>query len=391
MQAQAPVAGTLAGASQVGTTARSTRIASIDWMRGFVMVLMIVDHASMAYDAGHLDEDSAMFAGSATMALPAAEFFTRWMTHVCAPTFVFLAGVALALSIERRVAKGVSAVEIDNGLIARGAVIGLLDLTVVSLGSGKLNLGVLLAIGTSMICMAPLRRLPTWILLTFAVGWMLFGEIVTDWVWDPPGSAHPLAAFLVANATMPGLAIKYPIVPWLAIMVLGWVFGRHMVRFDLGQTRVTPATVLLVGGLCALAVFVALRLSPAGYGDMFLPRTSSAWQQWLHVSKYPPSLTYYSLELGLVAVALAVMMKLEPKIGVRENGPLLVFGQTAMFFYLAHRLVLEVPATYFGLRDTGDLTTTYVVAGIMLAWLYPACRWYRSMKAAHPQSFLRYL
>ena len=73
------------------------------------------------------------------------------------------------------------------------------------------------------------------------------------------------------------------------------------------------------------------------------------------------------------------------------RGPLLVFGQTAMFFYLAHRLVLEVPATYFGLRDTGTLTTTYVVAAAMLVWLYPACRWYRSLRAAHPNSFLRYL
>ena len=386
--AVAPVA--LATQPQAHAAQRSSRIAAIDWMRGFVMVLMVVDHASMAFDASHLDEDSAMY-GSAGMALPGAEFFTRWMTHICAPTFVFLAGVALALSIERRVAKGADAADIDNNLIARGAIIGLLDLTVVSLGSGKLNLGVLLAIGTSMILMAVLRRLPTALLLTLALGWMALGEVVTGWVWQPPGSAHPLAAFFVANASLPGLAIKYPIVPWLAIMVLGWVFGRHMVRFDLGKTRVAPTTVLLIAGVCALAVFVALRMSPAGYGDMFLPRTSDSWQQWLHVSKYPPSLTYYLLELGLLALALTAMMKLEPLIGVRRNGPFLVFGQTAMFFYLAHRLVLEVPATYFGLRDTGDLTTTYVVAAAMLVWLYPACRWYRSLKAAHPTSFLRYL
>ena len=109
---------------QVEALPRSTRIAAIDWMRGFVMVLMIVDHASMAFDASHLDEDSAMYPGSASSVLPAAEFFTRWMTHICAPTFVFLAGVALALSIERRVAKGVSPAQIDDSLIARGAIIG---------------------------------------------------------------------------------------------------------------------------------------------------------------------------------------------------------------------------------------------------------------------------
>jgi uncharacterized membrane protein len=391
MQTEATATATLAVKPKAQTAARSSRIASIDWMRGFVMVLMIVDHASMAYDAGHLDEDSAMFAGSATMALPGPEFFTRWMTHICAPTFVFLAGVALALSIERRVAKGVSAAEIDKNLIIRGLIIGLLDLTVISFGSGKENMGVLLAIGTSMICMAALRRLPTAVLLTLSLGWIAFGEVVTGLVWHPPGSAGPVAAFLFANASYPSLLIKYPLVPWLAIMMLGWVFGRHMVQFDLGKTRVAPATVLLVGGVVALAVFVALRASPAGYGDMFLPRSNDSWQQWLHVSKYPPSLTYYSLELGLLALGLTVMMKLEPKIGVRQNGPFLVFGQTAMFFYLAHRLVLEIPATYFGLRGAGDLTTTYIVAAVMLVWLYPACRWYRSLKTAHPTSVLKYL
>ena len=84
------------------------------------------------------------------------------------------------------------------------------------------------------------------------------------------------------------------------------------------------------------------------------------------------------------------MMRLEPKIGVRPNGVLLVFGQTAMFFYLVHRLVFEVPATYFGLRGAGDLSTTYLAAAILLAAIYPACLWYRSFKAAHPASLLRF-
>jgi uncharacterized membrane protein len=69
----------------------SRRVAAIDWMRGVVMVLMVIDHASMAFDGHHVAEDSALYPGAATMALPAAEFFTRWSTHLCAPTFVFLA------------------------------------------------------------------------------------------------------------------------------------------------------------------------------------------------------------------------------------------------------------------------------------------------------------
>lgn len=140
----------------------SRRVASIDWMRGFVMVLMIIDHASMAFDGHHISEDSAMYANAATTVLPAAEFFTRWITHICAPTFVFLMGTSLALSVERRVVKGVDAWEIDKSMLTRGAIIALLDPTLISLGSGRWTFGVLFAIGLSMICMVPLRRLPTW-------------------------------------------------------------------------------------------------------------------------------------------------------------------------------------------------------------------------------------
>src|SRR6476469_9611693 len=83
----------------------STRLAPIDWMRGLAMVLMVIDHASMAFDGTHNPQDSAMYPGAATMALPAGEFLTRWITHICAPTFVFLAGTSLALSVERRTTK----------------------------------------------------------------------------------------------------------------------------------------------------------------------------------------------------------------------------------------------------------------------------------------------
>ena len=139
-------------------------------MRGLVMVLMVVDHASMAFDGTHNPLDSAMYPDAMTAALPAGEFFTRWMTHICAPTFVFLAGTALALSVERRIAKGAPAWEIDKFILTRGAIIALLDPTIVSLGSGRLTFQVLFAIGLSMMCMAVLRRLPWAALLAVGDG-----------------------------------------------------------------------------------------------------------------------------------------------------------------------------------------------------------------------------
>ena len=368
----------------------SQRIATIDWMRGLVMVLMVIDHASMAFDGHHLAKDSALYEDAATMALPAAEFFTRWIAHLCAPTFVFLAGTSLALSVERRVLKGLDARTIDESILKRGAVIALMDPTLISFGSGWWTFSVLTAIGLSMMCMALLRRLPTWGLLGVGLGWIALGEIPTGWLWHPPGNPPVPAAFLVAPYGSESLSVKYPLLPWLAVLVLGWVFGRHLVRLGAGTTRVSGKTVLWISGALSLAVFAAVRWN-AGYGDMFLHRADSSWQQWLHVSKYPPSLTYLALELGILLLCLALLRTIELKIGVRENGVFYVFGQTAMFFYLVHRLAFEIPATYFGLRGVGTLATTYWVAAVTLVLLYPACRWYRTVKAAHPQSFLKYI
>jgi uncharacterized membrane protein len=370
---------------------QSQRIASIDWMRGFVMVIMLIDHVSMAFDGRHtlVAMDSARFAEAGTITLPAFAFFTRWIAHICAPTFVFLAGTALALSIERRVAKGMNAWEIDKGLLIRGTIITLIDPTLISFGSGHWNIGVLSAIGLSMISMALLRRLPTKVLLALGLGWMIFGELITGLVWAPPGSSSVLAAIFVANYAGANLLIHYPFIPWLAIMILGWVFGRHMVEYSSGKTKISPRRVLVIAGTIAMVIFFAVR-AMKGYGDMFLNRTDNSWQQWLHVSKYPPSLTYYTLELGLMSLCMAHMMKIEPVIGVRFNGPLLVFGQTAMFYYLVHRMVLEIPATYFGLRGFGDISTTYIVWAILLVPLYYTCIWYRKVKTSHPESILKY-
>jgi len=368
----------------------SRRVASIDWMRGLVMVLMIIDHASMAFDRYHLDHDSAFYPDAATMALPGAEFFPRWLAHLCAPSFVFLMGASLALSVERRVVKGVKAWEIDKSILIRGLVIAGLDLTLISFGSGRWTFGVLMAIGISMICMALLRRLQTRALLSLALGWIALGEIVTSWLWSPPGNSTMASAFTMANYSSPTIIFKYPILPWLAITILGWVFGRHLIRFAAGQSKVSGKKVLWISGTAGLVIFLIVR-GMNGYGNMFLYRADNSWQQWLHVSKYPPSLAYYSLELGILFLCLALLRTIELRIGVRENGLFYVFGQTAMFFYLVHRLAFETPATYFGLRGFDGLEATYGAAALMLLLLYPACRWYRSVKAAYPRSLLKYI
>ncbi|MEM8882576.1 MAG: heparan-alpha-glucosaminide N-acetyltransferase domain-containing protein [Planctomycetota bacterium] len=360
------------------------RIASIDWMRGFVMFLMVIDHASMAFNGDRIAGDSAGL-WTPGQELPAFAFLTRWVTHLCAPTFVFLAGTALALMIEKRVAQGMDPKAVDRQILLRGCLITVLDPTLISLGSRVLTFGVLFGIGTAMMCMVLMRRLPTGPLIALAIGWMAAGEWITGLVWDPAaGWPAPSAALTLAASFPPSLKAVYATVPWLAVMMAGWAYGRFLTT---KPTR--PDGPLWIAGGVGLVLFLIVR-GLNGYGNMFLPRDDATWQQWLHVSKYPPSLTFYAVELGLLCLLLAIAIRLERIVPIRPNDPLLVFGQTAMFFYLAHRLALEVPASWFGLRGAGGLGAAYGVAAILLAALYPACRWYRAFKAKHPDSWLKY-
>jgi len=370
---------------------KSKRIAAIDWMRGFVMILMVVDHVSMAYNAQHDSSDSAALYITGT-ALPDLEFFTRWISHLCAPVFVFLAGTALAISVERKVSRGIDSWQIDKDILLRGAFIALLDPTIISLFSGRMTIQVLYAIGVAMMCMALFRKFSSTVLIVSALAWIGLGELVTAMVWPPQDNLESIfAALLVSTYATSTMVIKYPLLPWLSVMMLGWVFGRYLLSYKDGNTRVGPVSLLLTLGSAALIAFVLIRYNN-GYGNMFLYREDNSWQQWLHVSKYPPSATFIFLELGLMSVIMAMMIWLERLVGDRPNGVLLVFGQTAMIFYLAHRLVLEGSATYAGLRHFSDLKTTFTISAVMLLLLYPFCLWYRGFKAKHAHSiWLRYL
>jgi uncharacterized membrane protein len=370
---------------------KSKRIAAIDWMRGFVMIIMVLDHVSMAYNNEHLSTDSAAsyIIGSP---LPAFEFFTRWISHICAPVFVFLAGTALAISVERKLSRGFDSKAIDKDILLRGAFIALLDPTITSFFSGKLIFQVLYAIGVAMMCMAFFRRLSSPQLLIIALAWILGGELVTAQFWFAGGQEQSIiVALLIGKYSSSDLSISYALLPWLSVMILGWVFGRYILDYGDGKVSISPANLLFRLGVTALVAFVAIRYFN-DYGNMFLLREDNSWQQWLHVSKYPPSASFIMLELGLMAVILALMIKVEQKIGVRSNGVLLVFGQTSMMFYLVHRIFLTGTATYGGLSDFTNLTNTYIITGVLLLILYPFCIWYRSFKGKHPDSiWLKYL
>lgn len=359
------------------------------------MIIMSVDHASKVFNAGRLNSDSASrwIPGSL---LPADQFLTRWITHLCAPTFVLLAGVALALSSERRLRQGHSAADVGAHLRRRGAVLLALEVLWMApavVGPGRVLIQVLFALGCALIAMSWLRRLSDRALLALALGILVLGEAGADLLVALGLDRTLLAGLLVFSGKFSDdrLVIAYPLLPWLAVMMLGWVFGRTLLAWrDRGvDASRAAARVLTVAGAAGLALFAVLR-GLDGYGNMGLLRDDGSLLQWLHVSKYPPSLTFMSLELGLTALLLAALFRYtatRPYIA----GPVHTLGQTALFYYLLHIHVMVLVALAFGWNRAFGVGSAYVGAAAILIALYPACRWYRDYKTAHPRGWTQYV
>jgi hypothetical protein len=176
-------------------------------------------------------------------------------------------------------------------------------------------------------------------------------------------------------------------------MMLGFVFGKTLLCIgDSGSARWPVEKVLLVGGVSSLLVFGIVR-GLNSYGNMALLRDDGSLIQWLHVSKYPPSLSFLTLELGLMGIILSMLFRLQGKAGgaTRLRNPILVFGQTAFFFYVLHIVILEMSARALNLHAKMGLGTTYVATIAVLVFLYPLCLWYRRYKTSHPGGWARYI
>jgi len=191
---------------------------------------------------------------------------------------------------------------------------------------------------------------------------------------------------MVAVALAAGVLGSAPLLPWLAMMMLGWSFGRVLARSD------RPEGLLAAGGAAALVLFALVR-GLNGYGNMRLLSEDGSLVQWLHVSKYPPSLAYTALELGLMALCLAALFSLGRRVpaAARWLRPLLVLGQTALFFYLLHVHVLTLAAWALGASHHGGLAVTYAAGAGIVLLLYPLCARYRRYKLAHPDGWARYV
>jgi uncharacterized membrane protein len=360
---------------------------AIDWMRGLVMVLMALDHSSGEFNAGRLFTDGVFLYKPGT-ALPTFQFLTRFVAHLCAPSFVFLAGTSLALSLARR--SGDSAWAVDRHLLLRGLIIAGFELWVSLfwMPPGRVLFQVLYAIGTSYLFMIPLRRLPSGALFAIASAIVLFGEaFVVARGWGVSGPSPPLASLLLVPGSLGRVIVAYPTLHWLAMMLFGFVFGRFL------AARPEPHRVrlgLALAGAVLLVLFGVVR-GVNRYGNMALLRESGAVVQWLHVSKYPPSLSYNLLEFGIMSLVLSALYVAEVRMTPSDDGLLLVLGRTPMFFYLLHIPLLVLTAHALGVAHALGLGATYGFAALVIAVLYPVCRVYRRYKEAHPDGWTRYI
>jgi uncharacterized membrane protein len=405
-----------------GASPRS-RIDSVDLLRGLVMVIMLLDHTRDFVHADALRFEPTDMARTYPIL-----FFTRWITHFCAPVFVFLAGTGAYFQIVR----GKPKAELSRFLVTRGLWLIFLELTVVRIGSfwdfGFEFLGVMQviwALGWCMIVLAALIHLRLRYIAAFGIA-MIALHNLADGIrvaeWQGPGSPVPSAiaklwmvlhqggAFPIAGWPSPVIVMFYPLIPWLGVMAAGYAFGR-VYDFPRDERR----RMLLRWGIAITAAFVLLRLSNV-YGNPvgWSVQNSAAMTvvSFLNNEKYPPSLLFLMMTLGPALIFLSLTENLNDG-GVKRglSAALITFGRVPMFFYLlqwpvAHSfgyflsLVTNKPTELYFTENFSsdipanhgfDLWVVYVcwIAGTLL--LYPLCRWYAGVKARRRDWWLSYL
>lgn len=382
-----------------GPPGKPHRLPEIDRLRGLVMVLMALDHMR-----DFLDADALRFSPTDLAQTYPFLFFTRLVTHFCAPTFALLAGVGAYLYGARIN----DPPALSRFLLSRGLWLIALDAIFVSPvfsgAPGRLGLGALWAIGCGLVALAALSRLPAERVLAIGLA-IMFGHDLLDGVHAADlGAFGPWWRLLHEKGPLPlGLsgAVVYPILPWIGVLALGYGVGPLFLR-----PKPVRTGVLRVVGAGALLLFVLLRATNF-YGDPspWTPQRDFLFtlMSFLNVSKYPPSLLYLLLTLGTGALAIAPLGRLNSGVGGKIGDALAVFGRTPLFFYILH-LYVGIAAAIFvaSLRgyDLARIATLmrdgspppdfgFGLAGAYVGWalivvgLYPLCRWFDGFKRRH--------
>lgn len=383
--------------------AKRVRIESINVVRGVIMILMALDHVRDFFgNSGFNPTDPA------TTTIPL--FFTRWITHFCAPVFFLLTGAGAYLSLGRK-----SKRELSRFLLTRGLWLIFLELTITRCLGWQFNfdyhltvLLVLWALGWAMIVLSALVYLPAPVVTTFGVV-----MIATHNLFDSVQSSNPLWSILhspnfILNNPGGIIFVTYVLIPWIGVTAAGYGLGQI---YSWPSARRKAFLLLLGSGLAA--AFVVLRGINL-YGDP-LPwstQRSAAFTvlSFLNTTKYPPSLLYLLMTLGPALLFLWAVDGGTP----RWLRPALIIGKVPMFYYILHIPLIHLLAIavcyarngqmhwMFESPDLGNFPITkppgwgyslpiiYLVWAVVVIMLYPLCRWFAELRQRRSDAWLSY-
>lgn len=387
------------------------RVQSIDVLRGIVMIIMAIDHTRDFFHVGAFQGDPLDPATTTPLL-----YFTRWITHFCAPTFVFLAGTSSYLSGLKR-----SKADLSSFLIKRGLWLMLVEMLIITLALtfnplyNFLFLQVIWAIGISMVILGLMVRLPYKAIFVTGMAIVLFHNLLDpaeiarqfklNFVWD---LVHGARFAVYPYAPNRAIAIVYPFLPWTGIMLMGYCAGK---LFEPSFPAPQRKKILLLTGAGMVVFFFLLRAIniygdpvPWAKQDSFL-KTGYAF---FNVTKYPPSLMYACITLGIALIVLTALENIQNKVTEFAR----VFGRVPFFYYVLHFFLIhtveviafflsgygtkdivsnEVPFLFRPLTFGFDLWVVYVIWVGVILLLYPLCKRYNRYKGTHHQWWLSYL
>lgn len=382
---------------------RIHRITSIDFLRGAVMIIMALDHVRMYFGYGTWYSEPTNLSSTTPLL-----FFTRWITHFCAPVFVFLTGTSAFLYGVNKAKTS----QVALFLFTRGLWLVLVELTIINFAwtfditfSFRI-LQIIWAIGISLIILSALVFLPVKII--FLIGAIiLFGHNLLDPIALDGLSIIDLIWYVLhqPNTLFLGntlVSLVYPVLPWLGVMALGYGFGMFYAR---GYRQENRRRWLFLAGLGMVLLFLFLR----GFNLYGEPRPWNMQNtliftvmSFLNTTKYPPSLHFLLMTMGPALIFLALT---EGK-RHRNTTPVVVFGKVPFFFYIIHLYLIHTLATLAlvlagrdwreyilsasalgsgGLSNFGfSLIAVYVIWIGVIVLLYPICKWYQKYKETNP-------
>ena len=380
------------------------RIESVDLLKGLVMVIMALDHTRDFFY-----KSPGVAAVTDPNSVTAALYITRWVTHFCAPTFCFLAGIS-ACFVGRRKSKP----ELSKFLVQRGAWLVLIAFTLINFvwyfdfSFHNFDIDVIWMLGMCMLFLAALIYLPRNYILVFSC-LLIFGHNLLDYVhfegnilWSV---IHEFNSFNISDEFQ--INVIYPLVPWIGVMSLGYYFGEF---YDSSLAPEKRKKLFTTIGVTAFIGFFIIRFVNI-YGDKkpWQPYESASQtiMSFMNVNKYPPSLLYLAITLSMAFIFLANSEKWKGKVVDFFT----VFGRVPFFYYIIHLYAIHLLAMLLAevggygwrvmVQDTFDpdlkgfgysLPVVYLVwIGIILS-LYPLCKWFDRYKQNHKERWwLSYL